>query len=191
MQDRPIDSYISHYQKYFPEEFCDLWVSYFENVDWSIHKWGSNLGDVGFTLHNSEPEVYFLDDNDKDHKFQNIIYNNLKNCLSNYEQDIKGCTYVSQFSRLRLNKYSADKRMSSHVDHIYDLFDGTTRGIPVLSFIINLNDNYEGGDLVFFDDTEIHLSKGDVVIFPSNFMYPHLISPVKNGVRYSLVAWGF
>ena len=30
---------------------------------------------------------------------------------------------------------------------------------------------------------------GHVVIWPSNFMYPHAVEPVKKGIRYSVVSW--
>jgi predicted 2-oxoglutarate/Fe(II)-dependent dioxygenase YbiX len=63
-----------------------------------------------------------------------------------------------------------------------------------LSIIINLNDSYKGGDLVFFDQKEketmkLKLGKGSIVFFPSNFMYPHSIQPITKGTRYSIVAW--
>jgi len=59
---------------------------------------------------------------------------------------------------------------------------------------INLNEDYEGGDLVFTDQKKLivkrsSLKAGDVVFFPSNFLYPHLIEPVTNGTRYSIVSW--
>ena len=81
--------------------------------------------------------------------------------------------------------------MRLHVDHIYDLFDGETKGIPVLSIIVNLNDGYEGGELRFFDKHNLKLGKGDVVIFPSNFMYPHSVNTVTKNTRYSAVAWAY
>ena len=34
-----------------------------------------------------------------------------------------------------------------------------------------LNDDYEGGEFYLVDE-KTDLSKGDVIIFPSNFMYP-------------------
>jgi predicted 2-oxoglutarate/Fe(II)-dependent dioxygenase YbiX len=59
---------------------------------------------------------------------------------------------------------------------------------------MNLNDNYEGGDLIFTDQNEeetkrLKLSAGSLVFFPSNFMYPHSIEPITKGKRYSIVAW--
>ena len=40
-----------------------------------------------------------------------------------------------------------------------------------------------------FDDTEIHLEVGDLLIFPSNFLYPHKVNMVTEGTRHSFVSW--
>ena len=70
-----------------------------------------------------------------------------------------------------------------------ELIDGNIKGIPVLSVVGLLNDNYEGGDFVMFEDYKVSLKKGDVLVFPSNFLYPHKVTPVKKGTRYSFVSW--
>jgi len=57
-----------------------------------------------------------------------------------------------------------------------------------LSIIGVLNDDYEGGELMFHDK-EYETKTGDVVIFPSNFLYPHMVNPVTKGTRYSFVSW--
>jgi hypothetical protein len=72
--------------------------------------------------------------------------------------------------------------------------DAFTDAFRSLSVIINLNDDYEGGDLVFTDQQHkevkrLKLEKGSIVFFPSNFLYPHGIEPIKKGTRYSVVAW--
>jgi predicted 2-oxoglutarate/Fe(II)-dependent dioxygenase YbiX len=69
------------------------------------------------------------------------------------------------------------------------MFDGTRKGIPTLSIIGSLNSDYSGGEIVMFEDEIINLNAGDVMIFPSNFLYPHKINPVTTGVRYSFVSW--
>jgi predicted 2-oxoglutarate/Fe(II)-dependent dioxygenase YbiX len=65
-----------------------------------------------------------------------------------------------------------------------------------LSIIVNLNEDYEGGDFVFFNpfnkEEIIHsvsLKKGNVLMFPSNFLYPHSVKPITKGTRYSIVSW--
>ena len=93
----------------------------------------------------------------------------------------------SKINQIDLLKYSAGGKYEIHTDHY-------TTSIRHLSIIMNLNDDYEGGDLVFTDQKEkeikrLKLSKGSVVFFPSNFMYPHGIQPITKGTRYSIVSW--
>ena len=45
------------------------------------------------------------------------------------------------------------------------------KGIPILSCLGVLNDDYDGGEFVMFEDFEIKLEQGDLLIFPSNFLY--------------------
>jgi len=92
-----------------------------------------------------------------------------------------------RINQIELLKYTIGGKYEIHTDH----FSTSPRH---LSIIINLNDNYEGGDLIFTDqkETEIKrfkLGKGSIVFFPSNFMYPHSIRPITKGTRYSIVAW--
>jgi len=86
-------------------------------------------------------------------------------------------------------RYFPDQLMQTHCDHIHSIFDGKKKGIPILSIIGILNDDYEGGELIMFGDKKIETKKGDILIFPSNFLYPHKIAPVTKGVRYSYVSW--
>lgn len=53
-----------------------------------------------------------------------------------------------------------------------------------------LNDDYDGGEFAFFDrEIIIKGAKGSIVMFPSNFMFPHEIMPVISGTRYSIITW--
>ena len=84
-------------------------------------------------------------------------------------------------------KYTIGGKYSVHTDNHTNYF-------RTLSVIINLNDSYEGGDLVFCDQNKneikrFNLGKGSIVFFPGNFMYPHAITPITKGTRYSIVAW--
>ena len=78
--------------------------------------------------------------------------------------------------------------MALHADHIQSLFDGERKGIPILSILGVLNDNYKGGEFVLIDKV-IDFKGGDILIFPSNFMYPHKVEPVIEGTRYSYISW--
>lgn len=98
---------------------------------------------------------------------------------------------ATKVSKIRFNRYSTHSMMKCHHDHIHTLFDGTRKGIPILSIVILLNDNFEGGEFLFFEDHEIKLSAGDILLFPSNFLFPHRVNKVIKGTRFSAVAWAW
>ena len=93
------------------------------------------------------------------------------------------------FTNIRFNRYRKGRLMTRHCDFIKDMFDGNRKGIPTLSIVGLLNDDFEGGEFVMFDNDIIKLKQGDVLIFPSTFMYPHKVSSIKKGVRDSFVSW--
>ena len=93
----------------------------------------------------------------------------------------------SRVNQIDLLKYSPGGKYEIHTDSF-------TNNYRQLSIIINLNNEYDGGDLIFTDQKNkevkrIKLDAGSIVFFPSNFMYPHGIDPIKKGTRYSIVAW--
>ena len=79
--------------------------------------------------------------------------------------------------------------MRPHCDHIHDLFDGNTKGIPILSIVGSLNNDYNGGDFIMWGNQKIEIPAGSIIVFPSNFMYPHCVTQVTEGTRYSFVSW--
>ena len=94
------------------------------------------------------------------------------------------------YTEIRFNRYSTNKKMAEHCDHIV-INEGTRKGIPVLSFVGVLNDDYEGGEFIMFQDELIELKQGDLLIFPSMFLFPHRVEPVTKGVRNTFVSWSW
>ena len=89
-------------------------------------------------------------------------------------------------------RYKVGNLMEKHADHIHSVFQndyGIPKGIPILSCIGVLNDDYEGGEIEMFDDTKFDLEPGEVLIFPSVFLYPHKVCEITKGTRYSFVSW--
>jgi predicted 2-oxoglutarate/Fe(II)-dependent dioxygenase YbiX len=94
---------------------------------------------------------------------------------------------TSNLKQISLLKYEVGGKYEIHTDHYHQ----TER---TLTFILNLNEDYEGGDFVFYnqDNTEMKRIKckaSTCIMFPSNFQYPHRIEPITKGTRYSIVAW--
>jgi len=99
-------------------------------------------------------------------------------------------TWLHQISQVRFNRYKIGTKMRSHHDHIQSVFDGKLKGIPIISIVGLLNDNYKGGTFMC-RHKEIKLTRGDILLFPSNFMYPHEVKEITKGIRYSFVSWAF
>lgn len=93
------------------------------------------------------------------------------------------------FSSVRFNRYDPDTRMKLHCDHIHSLFDGQRKGVPVLTVLGALNNEYKGGEFVLFGDQVVPMPAGTIIVFPSTFMYPHEVRMVTEGIRYSFVSW--
>ena len=94
---------------------------------------------------------------------------------------------TTKIDQIDLLKYSEKQHYAPHVDHSFS-------GQRTLSIIINLNNDYEGGELVFYgqDSKEIKkikMNSRTIVFFPSNFLFPHSILPFTKGIRYSVVLW--
>jgi len=152
------------------------------------HRAKKNLSVIG-GLHKDIRNVkgYHLDTETPTNNFYwNYIKNEIERLYRLYK--VKFPQMAShKINQIDLLKYSVGGKYNVHTDHSTD----TPRH---LSIIMNLNDEYEGGDLIFTDQKEkeikrIKLTKGSIVFFPSNFMYPHSIQPITKGIRYSIVAW--
>jgi len=89
----------------------------------------------------------------------------------------------------KFNIYKPTSIITEHCDQTSGVFDGTRNGIPILSIVALLNNDFEGGEFVMFQDQPIPLNAGDVMVFPSLFLYPHKVTPIISGTRYSMVSW--
>lgn len=59
-----------------------------------------------------------------------------------------------------------------------------------LSILIYLNDEFDGGEIVFPNfGVKLKPSRGLLIAFPADCRYLHTARPVTAGVRYALVSW--
>ena len=119
-----------------------------------------------------------------------IIYNDLQRftALINKEYQKNVCDfYTSKESVFQFLYY--DSKMKGHYDYHTDYMKEHPRVLTILVGLNSVND-YDGGEL-FVQNNEkgVKLDKGDVVAFPSNFMYPHKVSPITRGERRVLIIW--
>ena len=100
------------------------------------------------------------------------------------EHENFSCIHHTDF---RINKYGVNGFMSSHIDNIHHSH-GQKYGYPQVSVLLFLNDDYEG-DLVTRRAIIYKKKKGSAVVFPSNFMFPHEVTTVTKGERWSVISW--
>jgi hypothetical protein len=57
-----------------------------------------------------------------------------------------------------------------------------------VSAVVYLNDDYEGGEIEFpRHGVTLKPQAGDIILFPSNFVYEHASLNIKSGTKYSVV----
>jgi predicted 2-oxoglutarate/Fe(II)-dependent dioxygenase YbiX len=174
-----------------PENLCDYIVDAIEKNEWRPHSWHNNVANT----FGSEPTME-LDVQNITSEHQQLLTPFMIQAGSAYNAKYhfeceRTMQIMNKFSAIRFNRYSPGQIMRQHHDHIHSIFDGNEKGIPVLSFILNLNDDYEGADLFFWEDYKVPLGKGDIIMFPSLFLFPHGVTEATKGRRFSAVSWGW
>ena len=189
-----LTKYVANYENFLDQDYCKKAVKALKKAEWSTHQ-----------FYQAETGNHVSYDNELSVSWSNIkqrqeIQDKLYNGLLRYCEelpDVAGAKVHDWFngwngySELRFNKYDKSTKMKLHCDHIHSMFDGNRKGIPALSLLGCLNDDYEGGELIMWEDQEIELKGGSLLIFPSNFLYPHEVKPVTKGSRYSYVSWAW
>jgi|TARA_R110002020_G_scaffold102695_1_gene240946 predicted 2-oxoglutarate/Fe(II)-dependent dioxygenase YbiX len=185
-----------------PKETCNSLIKGFKKVKYTLHQWqdvdGKSLG----SRKNKKEELknYMMKEEEQNTLVPFItdaFYQYRHNTFSLYPHLHLHNTQriINKMSRFRLNRYDKNTNMAPHVDNIHDIFyeadtHGNERGVPILSIIGLLNDNYKGGEF-YVCNQKINLKQGDVLIFPSNFIYPHEVKTITKGTRYSFITWGY
>lgn len=174
-----------------PRQLCAQVVDAIAKREWRPHSWYRYGSDAI-----SSEETMELDVQDITPELQNMLTPFLVQATSAYNARFafpgeRTNQIINKLSAIRFNRYSPGQIMRQHHDHIHSLFDGNEKGIPVLSLVGNLNDDYEGAEFYFWDDHVVPLGTGDIVMFPSLFMYPHGVKEATRGKRYSFVSWAW
>jgi predicted 2-oxoglutarate/Fe(II)-dependent dioxygenase YbiX len=167
-----------------PSDTCNLVKEKISSREWQLHVWHDYETNTYSSRREKELEVlYYIDVN-------KYILKPVSEAVKQYTEKLKTGKIISFFSDIRFNRYKSGTLMASHIDHIHSLFDGECKGVPVLSIVGVLNDDFEGGDFIC-REKKIPLKGGDVLIFPSCFMFPHEVKEITSGARYSFVMWGY
>ena len=176
--------YVKKIDRFLPKEICIKSEEELKKQDWKtniFHDPKNNIyyenGEDSKTLHSSITTSKF-------------ILDKLYFEIDKYIKDLNFEWYKgwNGYSSLKFNKYDEGTKMINHCDHTHTLFDGKV-GIPILSMVGLLSNDFEGGEFIMFEDINMNLKQGDLIIFPSLFLFPHKVNNITKNIRYSFVSW--
>ena len=195
MQSLNLINYVKIYKNIIPFKLCTDTILELQSDDkiWTQHSWTSYVNNVETHVKtNNDKELYTsqgFENSNNSKQIMNILYEVLKTYFT--EINIFECINWNGYTNVKYNRYNKGQSMEKHVDNITSMFDGERKGVPTLSMVGCLNSNYRGGEFIMFDDTYLDVSAGDILVFPSTFLYPHRVAEVTKGTRYSLVSWSW
>ena len=115
-------------------------------------------------------------------KIDSMLFEKVSIIVQKYMSDFPSC-FLSSDTGYDLLRYKDGGYYRQHSDSFKEQ-------MRTISVSINLNSDYVGGKMAFFDrEIQIRGGVGSAIVFPSNFMYPHEIMPIEKGTRYSIVTW--
>lgn len=182
-----LKDYVKVYKNFYSPSFCEGVVNELKVVNWQKHSF--YLPVIRSTISYPDDLQVSIDEvpskTELDKRIWEVINNYIVKdmvCMKDWLSSWSG------YSLSRFNKYEAGSKMKLHCDHIQTLFDGNRKGVPFLSVLGLLNNDFEGGEFKICGEV-VDMSAGDVIVFPSSFLYPHEVTKVKSGERYSFVSW--
>lgn len=181
-----INDYIVVIKNALTHPLCDAILEEFKNSD----EWQDTVigrGEIDKNIRNCKTIImsypHIIEKNKKVRlKLDKYTFLSVTKCIQEYNNKFPHCR-IEEDSGYELLKYPEGCFYTQHTDS----FKARPRAVSC-SFI--LNEDFEGGEFAFFDrELKYKLSKGDAIMFPSNFMYPHEVMPVTKGTRYSIITW--
>lgn len=156
----------------------------------NVYKWSDATVGYGF----KKPEYrdclnfkFKKEDLRKNDDDSNELKNIWQDCYDSMYQAVSDYSYqhnlveLQYWEAMNFIKYNTGQHFEEHTDHGFS-YNAT------VSLVAYINADYEGGELYFrLQDLMYKPEAGDLIIFPSNFMYPHKAMPVNKGTKYSIV----
>lgn len=183
---KTLKGYVKVYKDFFDQDLCKRVIKDLADAEWETHRFYDAQTNDYHSYSNELAIAQKYTDNTV------FLNNKIWHAINQYI--VKDFNYEwfngwNGYTPVRFNKYDVNTQMRLHCDHIHSMFDGQRKGVPILTVLGALNEGYEGGEFVMWENEVIEIPAGSVIVFPSNFMYPHEVKPVKSGVRYSFVSW--
>lgn len=186
-----LKDFIKTYDNVLPLKTLSSLIRYANVVDFKEAAIGGADKDsvVNFDIR----RTYYYGFSNKSAKLSDVHWGNLlqktfNDLLHLYHKDLNILDYTWKTVKdIQVLKYENTGFYKWHTDHCPE--------IPrTYTIVYLLNNDYEGGNLSFrnpdgSEEWEVKTEPNKVIIWPSNFLYPHTVKSVTKGIRYSIVAW--
>ena len=188
-----LKKYIKIYDNTASPQIISSFIQYLNTVEFNKASVIDNMkkeGSIDENVRKTESFGFFKDEKSltKTHWY-NFWCSFFREILRDYSSQLNLDTSSSIISTLEALKYKEGGFYNRHTDYHLKF----PRNLSIIYF---LNNDYEGGELNFSnpsDENEIYLTVkpkcGRMILWPSNFLFPHQVTPVKKGLRYVLVSW--
>ena len=180
-----LEDYIHIFENVLSDEFCDQLVNTFDKDDLLVPATIRDENIINDSRTCTTCSISIPNDGipeDKRVYLDGELFNAINNIMRMYTE-IHPKVSVEMDTGYSFLKYAEGQYYTQHTDS----FKEEQRSI---SCSFQLNDDFEGGEFCLFDrDIKMRPKKGSVLVFPSNFMYPHEILPVTKNARYSIITW--
>ncbi len=147
---------------------CGFALNWLSDVEWTEAAPGKHISDQPAKSWKRIRDAFLLAGNHALEIYRNYDTNNQIPLL--------------ELETLRFTRYQTGAGFPSHFDS------------SVLSSVLYLNDDYEGGDLSYpyHPESMRRMNAGDIVVHPGIFTHPHEAAPVTKGEKFICSArWGF
>jgi hypothetical protein len=184
---------INVYRNALSPENCEKYIKTLENslngqtqYNWAgahvtnsdeVDTYARNAKDFKISSNNLGPRT---EENASLYDMHGEMFKNLKMCVDDYSYYWGvGINFYEAFNFVKYEGQGTHFRI--HADH------GPTY-VATVSAVAYLNDDYEGGELWFPRfNLDFKPKQGDIVVFPSIFIYEHASKEMIEGTKYSVV----
>lgn len=184
---------INVYRNALPKDSCNGYIETLENnlngqtqFQWAgahvtnsadVDTYARNAKDFKISSDNLGPRT---EETSALYDMHNDIFQRLRLCVDDYSAYWGvGIRFYEAFNFVKYE--GAGTHFRIHADH------GPTY-VATVSAVAYLNDNYEGGEIFFPRfGVDFKPQQGDIVVFPSIFIYEHASREMIEGTKYSVV----
>ncbi len=158
------------FEKIVPESICDSILNFIKQQRWEPASLEKTIFDP--TPSKAYTQIHYLIDIEK------TVLNNVLEVYREFREEGHKLEISTNSQPIhRFIRYEKDADMKTHFDSL--------KGDRVISLIVYLNDDYEGGEVCYpKQGLSLKMKKGDILIHPAIFTHPHRSEKITEGEKF-------